>query len=142
MVKKFVAFRSSSLNCGRLGRSVGDGEPCELGAEFKGVGPDDIQLIAYDTDDQILTPLTSGHFGGLSEGHKTISVGKRPASVAVFVIAERQEVEYTFRFQNIPLPDHASMPEQTAKLAFPDHDAPVTVEFVSILPDPSFPKAR
>ncbi len=89
-------------------RSVGQGEPCDLAFGLAGVSADDIQFIAYDRENQILKATQSAYFGN----HYTFRTSKRPTWVTASVITRKQDVEYSFRFQNIPLPQHSSMPDK------------------------------
>jgi hypothetical protein len=62
--------------------------------------------------------------------------------VTVRFIAETEDVDYRFQFDKIPLPLHASMPEQLPALAFSSHAAPISLEFLKMAGEPDFPKVE
>jgi hypothetical protein len=128
-------------------QSIGDREPCTLEFSFTNIDLNDIHIILQDGDGRSLKSLAGfgdggSNFGngGETQGSRTITVSKRPARVVASFVAQKEEFNYAFQFDNLRLPDAADMPEQLAPTAFPGHDAPVTVEFVRIEPDEDFPK--
>ncbi len=111
--------------------------------ELKGV-PDkfqsgDVKFEFADAQGRVVhgSGGSSGGFGGKWSIHADVE--GRPASVTAKFITQVEELSYEFHLADIPLKSYAKMPVKIEPAKFAGHEAPVTLEFVKIVPDPKFP---
>jgi hypothetical protein len=97
------------------------------------IGIDRMRFVGHDAQNQPLRTISESGFSmGNASWTTHLQVAGSSTSLVVKAITEEQEVPYDFRFENIPLPAHGSMPERIEPAEFAGHEAPVTVEFVSL----------
>jgi hypothetical protein len=103
-----------------------------LQLEYKGIAPDRVRALAYDSQKKLIAVSSSGWSGTDTGGTGEFTVQGDPAVVVLKVISAIEHAEYEFALDEIPLPGAAGMPEKLVPATFPGHPAPVTLEFVRI----------
>ncbi|MBW3539250.1 MAG: hypothetical protein KY476_03190 [Planctomycetes bacterium] len=109
---------------------------------YEGVSYDDIVFQPRDAAGEPFGPLSVSGGGGDKNGTTTLFLDKQAASVVAVAVVGKEELSYEFEIRDVPLPDHAQMPERLEEASFEGHPAPVTVEFVSLQRDDNFPKVQ
>jgi hypothetical protein len=139
----------------RSGGTAGSGEVritvtnAMLGAEsstldfsYQGAATSDLVFVPLDASGQPL-PVSSSFGGGSdTEGQSNITVKGRPVSVAVTLVTAREELEYEFHLENVPVPQAEERPEALQPLEFAGHPEPVSVESLGLNRSENSPKVQ
>jgi hypothetical protein len=126
-----VEVKVASLRKGQTSFNGKQYANADLRLDYKGVSPDRVRVLAYDSQKKLLGASSSGWTGSDAGGNGDFSLRGDPAAAVVKVITVGY-AEYEFALDDIPLSQAAAMPEKLTTASFPGHDAPLTVEFVRI----------
>lgn len=107
---------------------------------FKGASQVAVQLLAFDSDGDRLEPFSQSAFGGGDSGSISLSFKNPPARFEARVAVAVEQLEYEFTLHDLPVPNHALMPEALPELSF-DGGTPVTVQYVKLAGQDGFRKA-
>ena len=108
-----------------------------------------MEAYAFDAAGALLekprTGFTTGSYSYSEQngtGDGSISFEGEPARLAVVLVTGRETFERDVVFRALPLSKSDRQPEALADLAFPGHDAPLTVESLGVTENHGFHKVR
>jgi predicted Zn finger-like uncharacterized protein len=99
----------------------------------------DVKFEFADAQGHMMRGSGGGASGFGDKWRISADVEGQPASVTAKFITQIEELNYEFRLADVPLKSYAKMPVKIEPAKFAGHEAPVTLQFVKIVPNPDFP---
>lgn len=105
--------------------------------KYQGTDSDNIHLLAFDAQGKQVESFSTSSFGSGDAGQMSVDYQNAPARMEARIVTQQEDLEYEFRLDDIPIPNHSAMPEKLAELKF-EGEAPVTVKYDSITGEENF----
>jgi hypothetical protein len=108
--------------------------------EFVGIQPRQVKVLAYDAGKNLMGLSPTGYSWSGNSGNAGFTVMGTPASLVVKIL-RFENVDYEFRFDDVPLRKADQMPEKLTPARFPG-SAPIKVDFVRMTKDGFLTRAQ
>ncbi len=100
-----------------------------------------MQVTALDTAGKSVEEFGSSSFGGGGSMTLSRNYESAPAKIEIRLVTASESLDFPFAFGEIPILNHAEMPEKLTELSF-EGDAPVTLEFLEFTGEGGFKKLK
>lgn len=105
--------------------------------KYSGTDNENIHLQAFDAQGKQIKSFSTSSFGSGDSGQMSVEYESAPARLEARIVTQQEELEYDFKFAEVPIPNQSEMPEKLAELKF-EGDAPVSLKFDSITGEENF----
>jgi hypothetical protein len=112
-----------------------DGSSVSL--KYSGTDNDNIHLQAFDAKGKPIRSFSTSSFGSDDSGQMSADYESAPARLEARIVTQQEDLEYDFKFSEVPIPNQNEMPKQLAELKF-EGESPVSLKFDSFTGDENF----